>query len=166
MAGLLCFTDRYSYLYVAANEDTVAPASEEVPPPPPTEAAEYLPFESSQLTPDVIANLTNYQLSDVEQFDFEDPATASSKRAGRSCKAFPGENNWPNDVSWRVLDLLTGLTLIDGVPPASACYPEWSGYDEGKCKNITAKWTTPQYQYVPAHAALQSMRFFPVECHR
>ena len=121
-----------------------------VPPPAAVEAAAYLPFESDQLTPAIIANLTDYRLSDVELFNFQDASDpAAQRRSGqRSCKAFPGEQDWPHDSLWWLLDLLTGLALIDGVPPASVCYPDWPQYDEAKCESITSKWTTPQYQYV------------------
>lgn len=132
--------------YAAVNEDNVAPAVEEVETPEPLET-DYLPFESSQLTANVIANLTSYNLTDVELFDFQDATEeALERRAGRRCKAYPGDPSWPSSGIWWLFNLLSGLALIDGIPPAAVCYPDWPQYDEVKCEAITTNWTTPQYQ--------------------
>ncbi len=132
--------------HAAANEDTVAPAVEKV------ETSEsldtdYLPFESSQLTREVIANLTEYNLSDVELFDFQNATEALEKRKDRFCKTFPGDSSWPSEELWELLNLLSGSTVTEGQPPAAVCYADWPQfYDEAKCDNVSAKWSTPQYQ--------------------
>lgn len=135
-----------SYDHIAANEDTVAPAVEEVEAPDPSEA-EYLPFESRQLTANVIANLTEHRLSDVALFDFDNETEAAlARRTGRACKTYPGDSSWPSPETWNLFNVLSDSVLEDGVPPASVCYANWPGYDEAKCEEVTTKWSTPQYQ--------------------
>lgn len=107
---------------------------------------EYFDFESSQLTADVIANLTTYNLTGTAAFNFGDGEAAIEKRTARSCKVFPGDRAWPSDLTWFLLDLLMGGALLDGVPAAAPCNTHWPQYDAAKCNEITTAWTTPQYQ--------------------
>ncbi|OLN87816.1 putative FAD-linked oxidoreductase-like protein 1, partial [Colletotrichum chlorophyti] len=131
---------------IAVNSETVAPAVEEVTVDAASSGIDYFNFEAAQLTTDVIANLTSYNLTDVNLFDFGDEQTAVEKRAARSCKAFPGDRAWPSSVAWFVLDVLSGGALVDGVPAAAPCYKDWPQYNAAKCEEITSKWGTPQYQ--------------------
>ncbi|RYP48227.1 hypothetical protein DL768_005834 [Monosporascus sp. mg162] len=132
---------------IPVTEENVAPAVEEITIPQ-SLAAEVLPFEASQLTPNVIANLTNYNLSDVQLFDFENADGAVERRTfgRRSCKTYPGDSLYPHRLIWGLFDILLGGALMEGTPPASACYSDWPQYNKAKCDDITAKWTTPQYQ--------------------
>ncbi|KAF6799524.1 hypothetical protein CSOJ01_12452 [Colletotrichum sojae] len=131
---------------VAATSSTISPAVEEVAADTASSGIDYFGFEAAQLTADVIANLTSYNLTDASLFDFGSEDDALEKRAARSCKVFPGGRAWPSDLTWFLFDLLTGGALIDGVPAAAPCYENWPQYDKAKCEEITSKWTTPQYQ--------------------
>ncbi|KAL0764183.1 hypothetical protein CaCOL14_013236 [Colletotrichum acutatum] len=130
----------------AVTAETVAPAVQAVASDAAPSGIEYFDFESSQLTADVIANLTTYNLTGTAAFNFGDDEAAVEKRAARSCKVFPGDRAWPSDLTWFLLDLLLGGALLDGVPAAAPCYKDWPQYDAAKCNEITAAWTTPQYQ--------------------
>lgn len=107
---------------------------------------EYFPYESSQLTPDVITNLTNYNLSNVDLFNFSDAEAAVEKRAGRVCKTHPSDRTWPIRPVWDIFNILLGGALVEGVPTAAPCYSDWPQYDQAKCASITSQWQTPQYQ--------------------
>ncbi|KAK1638527.1 hypothetical protein BDP81DRAFT_393111 [Colletotrichum phormii] len=131
---------------VSVTTETIAPAVEAVAFDAASSGIEYFDFGSSQLTANVIANLTKYNLTGTTAFNFGDNEAAVEKRATRSCKVFPGDHVWPSDLTWFLLDLLLGGALVDGVPAAAPCYKDWPQYDAVKCDEITAAWTTPQYQ--------------------
>ncbi|ORY64944.1 uncharacterized protein BCR38DRAFT_484417 [Pseudomassariella vexata] len=138
---------------VDATSGTVAPAVEEVAPDSAASGVEYLDYETAQLTPDVVANLTSHDLTDVELFDFGDEdaaAVASRKRATNygqpDCKTFPGDLSWPSTIHWKLLNILTGGALIKAVPTAAPCYKSWPQYNAVTCDDITAKWTSPKFQ--------------------
>ncbi|RYO76028.1 hypothetical protein DL766_007703 [Monosporascus sp. MC13-8B] len=116
---------------IPVTEEIVAPAVEEITTSPPS-AVEVLPFEERQLTPNVIANLTNYNLSDVQLFDFEDADEALGKRTfgRRSCKTYPGDSLYPHRLVWGLFNILLGGALIEGTPPASVCYSDWHQYNQ------------------------------------
>ncbi|KAI4866571.1 FAD-binding domain-containing protein [Hypoxylon rubiginosum] len=129
-----------------ATEENVAPAVEEVQVDAASSGIDYFPFESSQLTGDIITNLTNYNLSNVEVFDFSDADNALERRTTRVCKTYPGEKGWPARPIWFLLNILLGGALIEGVPTAAPCYSNWPQYDEAKCAAVTSEWGTPSYQ--------------------
>lgn len=134
------------HFFTEATEETVAPAVEEVDADAASSGVDYFSFEASQLTVDVITNLTNYNLSDVALFDFDDADTAVEKRATRVCKTYPTDKAWPARPIWDLLNILLGGALIEGVPAAAPCYSNWPQYDETKCATITSEWETPSYQ--------------------
>jgi hypothetical protein len=123
----------------AANEVTVAPAAEAV-------QQETEP-NALQLTDAVLANLTDYQLSDIDLFKFDDEADANSTSAKvkrtdvGDCKVYPGDARWPSRLTWAVFNLLTGGALIETVPIGAVCYPNSGVYDAAKCASIIANWT-------------------------
>ncbi|KAI1080022.1 FAD-binding domain-containing protein [Whalleya microplaca] len=131
---------------IPVDQENVAPAVDEVASNAALSTIDYFSFEQSQLTTNVITNLTNYNLSDVALFDFDDADEALRKRGGRACKIYPGDTFWPSDSIWRLFDILLGGALIKGVPPAAPCYQDWPEFDQDKCASITAQWMTPQYQ--------------------
>ncbi|KAL7624629.1 hypothetical protein AAE478_006198 [Parahypoxylon ruwenzoriense] len=149
---------------VEATEENVAPAVETLEADAASSGIDYFPYESSQLTTDVISNLTNYNLSSVELFDFsEDEEPASQKRAPRVCKTYPGDKSWPPRPAWGLLRILLGGSLIEGVPAAAPCYPDWPQYNEDKCASITSQWQTPQYQ-LSQPLGIQYYAFEGVSC--
>ncbi|CZR65188.1 related to isoamyl alcohol oxidase [Phialocephala subalpina] len=127
---------------VAATPQNVAPAGAIVAVPAPlstTSGAPLLAWESFQLTQAVLTNLTNLNLTAISSFSF--PGTGSPSTA--SCKAFPGDANWPSPIVWDVLDLLSGGALIKTVPLAAPCYTSWPEYNATLCAAITASWNDP-----------------------
>ncbi|KAH7009889.1 hypothetical protein EDB80DRAFT_415164 [Ilyonectria destructans] len=121
---------------IDATEDNVDEAAEVV-------AGNYLPEEKIQLTTDVLANLTDLELTNVTLLYFDD-GEASRKRAARSlpnCKTFPGDFLWPNQIIWQVLNLVTGGSLIKTVPIGAACYDDFGVYDATRCSFVINQFT-------------------------
>ncbi|KAK7712510.1 hypothetical protein SLS64_004894 [Diaporthe eres] len=112
----------------------------------------YFAYEKSQLTPAVISNLTSYLEaqnnidSNAAIFDFANASDASLRKRHRGCKAYPGSASWPSKVVWRLFDLFLGGSLIEGVPAAAVCYPDWPQYDEAKCADLGVSWTDPAWR--------------------
>ncbi|KAI1099486.1 FAD-binding domain-containing protein [Jackrogersella minutella] len=146
-----------------ATEENVAPAVETVETDGASSGVDYFPYESSQLTTDVISNLTNYNLSNVELFDFSDTEVAAAKRSGRICKIYPGDKSWPVSQIWNLLNILLGGALVEGVPAAAPCYSDWPQYNETACESITSQWQTPSYQ-LSQPLGLQYYVFEGVSC--
>ncbi|KAI2624613.1 FAD-binding domain-containing protein [Hypomontagnella submonticulosa] len=146
-----------------ATEENVAPAVETVEADAASSGIEYFPYESSQLTPDVITNLTNYNLSNVDLFNFSDAEAAVEKRAGRVCKTHPSDRTWPIRPVWDIFNILLGGALVEGVPTAAPCYSDWPQYDQAKCASITSQWQTPQYQ-LSQPLGIQYYAFEGVSC--
>ncbi|KAM5346283.1 hypothetical protein ACJ41O_009288 [Fusarium nematophilum] len=120
---------------VAAEESNVAPAAD-VP-----SGTSLEGFESIQLTEDVLANLTDLQLSNISLFYFDEDADPEKRSAESSpkCKTMPGDISYPNRIVWKVLDILSGGALIKTVPLGSACY-DGEHYDEAKCQFLIDNW--------------------------
>lgn len=109
----------------------------------------YFSFESSQLTNQVLANLTALNLTGIENFDFGNASSAAARRGSAECKVLPGDAAWPSNIIWTVFDLLLGGALIQAVPVAAPCYSNWPQYNANECANITSEWSSPEFQYVP-----------------
>ncbi|KAK4121492.1 FAD-binding domain-containing protein [Parathielavia appendiculata] len=120
---------------IPANEITVAPAAEVVQDEPEPAAL--------QLTDAVLANLTAYQLSNIELFLFDSNTTSTSVKRTEvgDCKVYPGDARWPSRLVWSVFNLLSGGALIETVPIGAVCYPNSGVYDSAKCQNIIDNWT-------------------------
>ncbi len=129
----------------AANPGTVAPAAVVVPASSSNASSDYFDWESLQLTPPVLANLTSLNLTDVTLFDFPNSSSVSS-RSFSECKAFPGGADWPSPIVWEVFNLLTGGALIKTVPLAAPCYTGWPEYNPAECTRITNSWSDPHLQ--------------------
>lgn len=112
----------------------------------------YFSYEKSQLTPEVISNLTSYLEAqnsidaDTSIFDFANVSYANLEKRHRGCKAYPGTASWPSKMVWRLFDLFLGGSLIEGVPAAAVCYPDWPQYDEAKCADLGVTWTDPAWR--------------------
>jgi hypothetical protein len=131
---------------VAANSTTVAPAAVEVSP---NSSVNYFSFESTQLTNEVISNLTALNLTGIEYFNFGNASSTVAKRDSASCKVLPGDAAWPSEIEWFLLDLLLGGALIEGIPTAAPCYSNWPQYNADECTAITSEWETSEFQYFP-----------------
>jgi len=121
----------------------VAPAAEVV-----LDADTRLPdAETLQLTDAVLANLTSLDLTNIAFFGFGDsPVRKRSGDSSNSCKIFPGDKEWPSDLLWEVLDLLSNGALIKTVPIGAVCYQNNAHYDAVKCKDLLDHWTESEPQ--------------------
>lgn len=101
-------------------------------------------FDGVQLTDETLAKLTDAQLTDVSLFYFDDGSEVDG--GAPRCKVHPGDDSYPDETAWKVLDLLSGGALIKTVPLGSACY-EGPHYDEGKCQFLNDHWNASETQY-------------------
>ena len=107
--------------------------------------------EAIQLTDEVVKGI-NVQANDTDLralIDFENNTNtnvaALSRRSG-VCKVFPGDWNYPKSAIWSLFDLLLGGALIKTTPVAAPCYRSSGIYDETKCADISARFTTADLQ--------------------
>ncbi|KAK4156094.1 hypothetical protein C8A00DRAFT_12939 [Chaetomidium leptoderma] len=122
---------------IPANEITVAPAAELL--------SGEIDAHTLQLTDAALANLTAYQLTDIDLFRFDDTDVESaSQQAKRTfvgdCKVYPGDWRWPSRLTWTVFNLVTGGALIETVPIGAVCYRNSGVYNQAKCANIIQNW--------------------------
>jgi hypothetical protein len=108
--------------------------------------APYFGWETVQLTEAILANFTQLGLGDAGLMGF---GSGSKPGPTAACKAFPGDASYPSPATWKLLNQTTGGALIKTIPLAAPCYANWTeAYNPGKCADITARWGTPQLQYV------------------
>ncbi|KAG9258564.1 uncharacterized protein F5Z01DRAFT_670274 [Emericellopsis atlantica] len=140
---------------VSADYDTVAPAVDSI-----SSNARLLPgFENLQLTDNVLANLTNLQLSNISLFHFDDNKNLDSTP---KCKSLPGDLLYPGKIEWKVFDLLTGGALIKTVPLGAACY-DGEHYDAAVCDYLLANWSITE-THVNDPSSLMSPLFAGATC--
>lgn len=113
------------------------------------------PFETIQLTPTLLSNLsTNPETAPyahLYSFDTTSFPNPNMTHGKGFCKTYLGDANWPSQHSWDVFNNLLDGALIPTVPLAAPCFDsEWGKKDEKRCEDITAKFGTPYLQYVPA----------------
>lgn len=101
-------------------------------------------YETLQLTEAVLANATEFNVSNIGLFKFANDSTIHLPVSGE-CKTYPGDSNWPNYTTWNDLDVLLGGALIKTKPVASSCYPGWGDYNETHCEWLTANWANNSY---------------------
>ncbi|KAF7556408.1 hypothetical protein G7Z17_g1471 [Cylindrodendrum hubeiense] len=106
-------------------------------------AGDFLPEEKIQLTSDVLANLTDLELSNVTVLYFSEGVSARKRntRTLASCKTFPGDLLWPNQIIWQVLNLVTGGSLIKTVPIGASCYDDFGNYNAARCSYVISQFT-------------------------
>jgi hypothetical protein len=130
-----------------ATEKNVPPAADKV-------TGDLLPAEELQLTDDLLASLTDAELTNITYFQFDDDEPIQTRRSlGRrffgKCKTYPGDLLWPVPVAWKVFDLLLGGALIKTVPIGSPCYDSGLGTsDDAACTALNAKWSDSMVQQV------------------
>lgn len=108
----------------------------------------YFPWETLQLTDNVLANLTSLDLSNVSVFYFADGADNATSKLGLAdgCKTSPRDISWPSSDIWNLFNILLGKSaLIKTVPPAAVCYDNWGVYDEEACNWLTSNWANNSY---------------------
>lgn len=97
--------------------------------------------EKYQLTDAVLTNLTSLELSNISLFQFGDTPIEKRSTISHRCKTLPGDADWPSQLVWKVLNLLTGGALIETVPIGAVCYPDNEHYDPARCGIVLANWT-------------------------
>lgn len=65
-----------------------------------------------------------------------------------TCKAFPGDSEWPSPQNWDRFNQTLNGSLIRTVPLAASCYPNWPEYNPEQCDSVTAAWNKSSLQYV------------------
>jgi hypothetical protein len=95
-------------------------------------SAGLFPFETVQFHESDLAALpTEY----AHLFAFSTPSPLSSA----TCKVFPGDQEWPNDVAWALLNTTTiNGGLVKTILIAEPCYAG-PVYNADKCSYITAQ---------------------------
>lgn len=97
--------------------------------------------ETQQLTDDVVNRIAFDQTTAryASYFAFEDSplSNGTSHGTNASCKAFPGDSDWPPEYIWDIFDLLLGKALIPTQPLGAPCYDsKWGKKDATECADI------------------------------
>jgi hypothetical protein len=138
---------------IADSVASFAPAAATVSTDSPAGAALF-PQEAVQLTEDALRTATS-QINEADVYklfgfgDSNETAAAAKREIKKGeCKAFPGDSNYPREFVWSIFDSLLGGALIKTTPVASPCYKEsqWNNYDEAKCEDVSARFTTADLQ--------------------
>ncbi|RYP49501.1 hypothetical protein DL768_004804 [Monosporascus sp. mg162] len=143
----LAFVTRVS----ASNGETIEPVAVKVS----TESlagAPYFEYETWQLTDQALERIrddpdvTEY----ADLFDFDSGVSTGNHPSSTptKCRVFPGDEDWPSERKWKILNKLLGNALIPTTPLAAPCYSNWGVYDAAKCEAITANWGDAYIQYV------------------
>ncbi|CAK7216872.1 hypothetical protein SCUCBS95973_002957 [Sporothrix curviconia] len=96
--------------------------------------AELFDFERKQLDPaSVVGSMVRFE-----------NGSAPANTTLPTCKAFPGQLDWPRDDVWRELAALLNGTLLRPAPVSSVCFhgTPYGNYDAAACANISASWGT------------------------
>lgn len=108
-----------------------------------SESADYLPFESVQLTEFDLQPL-NETLTSL--FAFDDITVANiTERSSSQCKVFPGDALWPQEWIWDIFDILLGGALVKTIPIAAPCYPG-PYQNAARCATVVNNWTDSALQ--------------------
>ncbi|KAH7403722.1 FAD binding domain-containing protein [Cadophora sp. MPI-SDFR-AT-0126] len=151
---------------IPADEATVAPAVSAVDASASNATADLFASETLQLTDDVIANLTDLELSNITLFSFEDsPANTLKKRTvfGK-CKTYAGDFLYPSTLVWKIFDILLGGALIKTVPYAAPCYDDFGNFNKAKCDFLTANWVNGSIYHTEDPTSINGVLFQGLTC--
>lgn len=104
--------------------------------------------EILQLSDAVISRIASDEATKdyAQYFAFENSTIENADRSLASCKAFPGDLNWPTKLVWDIFDALLGGALIPTVPIASSCYDtKWGKKDTSECASVVSNFTNPLF---------------------
>jgi hypothetical protein len=62
-----------------------------------------------------------------------------------SCKAVPGDPNWPSVDVWAQLNQTTGGQLLQPVPPGAVCHPGHPNYNTTDCVIVQYEWSNEYF---------------------
>lgn len=107
-------------------------------------------YETLQLTGDVISQLHENDVTAkyARLFTFDDGRDNETGRMLESgeCRSFPGEQPWPDDASWHILDGMSDSALIPTVPIGAPCYKSSGFYNEAECAALIKRFPDPYTQ--------------------
>ncbi|KAI1453268.1 FAD-binding domain-containing protein [Annulohypoxylon moriforme] len=153
---------------IPANESTVAPAVAIVDAKESNSTADLFEGETQQLTDAVIANLTDFELSDVALFSFQNETSLNETLAKRAipgfCKTYPDDPFWPFPSTWQLFNVLLGGGLIKTVPYASSCYDSFKDYNSTKCDFITNNWINASIYHTEDPTSINAVLFQGSTC--
>jgi len=75
--------------------------------------------------------------------------------ASTSCRALPGDLEWPSLSEWQELNATVDGRLVATVPLGSPCHDP--NYNETECAYLQSKWLLPQLQQVLSLCRLMHM---------
>ncbi|KAK4238192.1 6-hydroxy-D-nicotine oxidase [Achaetomium macrosporum] len=105
-------------------------------------------YETNFLTEEGLQRLI-YKAGVVDNahlFAFDDGTDGNPDRLrSGSCKAFPGDADWPSPSTWRTFDKLLDGALIQTLPVAAPCYRNLGVYDAEKCAAVQNSFTNPYF---------------------
>lgn len=153
---MFCWLRKLSYLSVLGSfayggngESTSSQIADKVPHGSALSDVDYFGYETIQLTPGAIANLSSQNPNATDVYGFWGAGTGrTTNTSSPNCKLMPGDAEWPSDSQWQDFNNSLGGALIQGVPTAAVCYPDWPQYDEARCAEVTELWTDPEWQSV------------------
>ncbi|KAK1971605.1 FAD binding domain-containing protein [Colletotrichum sublineola] len=61
------------------------------------------------------------------------------------CKSVPGDDTWPSESAWKILNLTTGGRLVKTAPVAQSCY-DGPSKDLEECAYVTKMWSDQDFQ--------------------
>ena len=65
------------------------------------------------------------------------------------CRYIPGDDGWPSQADWALLNNTVGGQLIATIPQASVCHTSpYSDYNETECEALAAGWDLAKTLYV------------------
>ncbi|KAI1410467.1 FAD-binding domain-containing protein [Hypoxylon sp. FL1857] len=76
--------------------------------------------------------LTEADVGDFKAIAFGDASAIYPLEDGSDCREYPGSANWPLEEEWSRLNRSLGGALVQGIPPAAACY-DGPYKDAAKC---------------------------------
>jgi len=59
-----------------------------------------------------------------------------------SCKAVPGDSQWPSAAEWAKLNETTEGRLLQPSPPGAVCHPKQATFSAAKCTEVRANWSS------------------------
>ncbi len=106
--------------------------------------SEFFSFEKIQLTDSLLSGVGD---AGRQYFGFGNISAPGSVKA-RTCKVFPGDQDWPNDSVWTLFNHTLGGTLLKPLPAASVCYNNtgFSNFSPSECQKVSANWTNAYSQ--------------------
>lgn len=73
------------------------------------------------------------------------PSSQGSYLPEKSCKAYPGSQDWPSHQTWSRLNESLAGRLLAPPPPGAVCHPGWPTYDRETCPQVQKNWSVYEF---------------------